>query len=264
VGGPRSPQALPPRAKGEGQRLLPLQGWFFSQLQPGARRAAGPVAGTDWLPARARVEIYADMYLARLVDALGEEYPRLAEALGASRFNRLATAYLSRFPSRHPTIQDVGDRLPAFLRRELRAGRLGRFPFVADLALLERVGSQVYLAAAEESWGEPVDAGVLRKTPSEAWPRMRFRVNPTLRIVRLVFRFPKGGKPVREKVAYRVYRRDLEVYEAPMDPAEARALSLVSRGGTFGEACQVLRDVRVAATVLATWVDEGLLGAIST
>ncbi len=244
--------------------LAKLQGWFFEQLQPGARRAAGPVAGTPWLSGRDRVEIYADMYLARLIDALSQEYPRLAEALGSPRFARLATRYLERFPSRQPTIQDVGDRLPRFLRRELEAGKLRRFPYAADLAELERVGSQVYVAAASalaptEAQGDRLDAQTLQKVPAAAWPELRFSVNPTLRVVRLGFRFSKGRKPVRGKVAYRVYRRDLEVYEAPMDAAEARAFWLVSRGRSFGEVCLALGDAQKAATALATWVDEGLL-----
>lgn len=241
-----------------------MQGWFFAQLQPGARRAAGPVVGTGELSGRERVEIYADMYLARLVDALGQEYPRLAEALGASRFTLLSTRYLARSPSRRPTIQDVGDRLPRFLATELKAGRLRRFPYAGDLARLEWVGSQVYVAAVpkeHEDEGQPIDAGSLRSTPAEAWPELRFRVNPTLRVVRLGFQFPKGRKPVRGKVAYRVYRRDLEVYEAPMDAAETRALALVARGRSFGEVCVALGDPRKTAAALATWIDEGLLFA---
>lgn len=240
--------------------LAKLQGWFFGQLQPGARRAAGAVAGTAWLSGRERVAIYADMYLARLIDALAEEYPRLAEALGGPRFARLATSYLERFPSRRPTIQDVGDRFPRFLRRELEAGRLTRFPYVADLALLERVGSEIYLSAPDGAEIEPIDAETLRSTPAEAWPELRFRVNPSLQVLRLGFQFPKGRKPERGKVAYRIYRRDLEVYEAPMEAPEARALSLVMRGRSFGEVCLALGDVQAAATALATWVDEGLLG----
>ena len=69
---------------------------------------------------------------------------------------------------------------------------------------------------------------------------------------------------MRERTLYRVYRRSLDVFEAPMDAAEARALALVVRGRNFGEVCVALGDAATAARVLATWVDEGLLlGLIS-
>jgi hypothetical protein len=246
---------------GRSRGLASLQDWFFAQLEVGASRATGPVLGTPGLSARRRLDIYGDMYRARLIEALTQEFPRLQQALAPPTFERVALRYLERFPSRLPTIQDVGSRLPGFLRRELAAGGLRRFPFAADLARLERTGTEVYVSVDEEPGAERRrwTAADLAKRPPRGWPGLRFQVAPSLRIVRVAFRFPRHGRPVREKIAYRVYRRDLDVFEAPMDPVETRALSLIQRGRTFGDVCLALGEAATAATALATWVDEGLL-----
>ena len=229
-------------------RLRSLQAWFFAQLQPGARLEAGPVLGTADLGARPRIAIYADMYRTRLVEALAAEYPRLSSALGREGFRRLALDYLKHFPSRQPTIQDAGDRLPRYLAGRLRAGRLTGFPYAADLARLERLSSQLYVSAPSEETA--LTAAHLREVPPQAWPSLRFRVIDSLRTLRLGFRFRKRLAPLRATTVYRVYRRGLEVYEAPMDLAEARALRLVARGSRFAEVCAVLDDAVIADLVV--------------
>ena len=46
------------------------------------------------LPAADRLDIYANMYFYRLLDALKEDYPRVQQALGEQRFHNRITDYL--------------------------------------------------------------------------------------------------------------------------------------------------------------------------
>ena len=238
--------------------LAATQTWFFGQLQPGAKRGAGPVRGSGRLPARARVAVYADMYVARLIEALGAEFPRLAAALGPRRFEKLATAYFRAHPSTNPNIQHVGRALPKVLARQPLRGA----PFAADLAKLDQTVSAVYVA---EGLGDaPVLAAeALRQIAPEAWPGLRLKATPTLRILRLGWRFPKEGAPQKRPTALRVWRKGLDVFEAEMQPDERRALRAVLAGKAFGQVCVAAGTAQRAATLLATWVEDGLLEKIA-
>lgn len=72
------------------------------------------------LRGRDRLAVYNRQYWFRLFTILQEEFPLLAHALTYPVFNRLASAYLTRHPSRAPYLDDLGDRLPAFVRAEAR------------------------------------------------------------------------------------------------------------------------------------------------
>jgi hypothetical protein len=71
-----------------------------------------------------------------------------------------------------------------------------------------------------------------------------------------------AAKPERRPTEARVFRAEhagQEVRQASMEAREGRALRALERGRTFGEVCVILRDPQVAATALATWLEEGLL-----
>ena len=237
--------------------LAATQAWFFGQLQPGARRSAGPVRSAGELPARARVAVYADMYLARLIEALGAEFPRLAAALGPVRFEKLATTYFRAHPSTNPNIQHVGRELPKVLARRPPRGA----PFAADLAKLDQTVSAVYVA---DGLGDaPVLAAEARRQIApEAWPTLRFKTTSTLRLLRLGWRFPKEGPPQKRPTGLRVWRKGLDVFEAEMQPDEQRALRAMLAGKSFGQVCVAAGTAQRAATLLATWVEDCLLESL--
>ena len=88
-----------------------------------------------------RLDIYANMYFYRLLDGLAEDYPRVHAAVGADRFHNLATDYLLRHPSEHPSLRHLGRRLPVFLDAyPLRE----EFPYLADLARLDWAHVEVF------------------------------------------------------------------------------------------------------------------------
>jgi putative DNA-binding protein len=98
------------------------------------------------LPSRAlnaveRVGIYHGMYLLRMEEALATDYPGLKHLLGDGRFLDLVRAYVREYPSRHFSLNRLGDHLPEFLRRVPGLSRRG---FVHDLARLELALSRVF------------------------------------------------------------------------------------------------------------------------
>ena len=72
----------------------------------------------DRLSSFERLEIYNRQYWFRVLDCLYDDYPGLRAVVGERRFMKLATAYLTRYPSDSYTLRDLGDRLEPFLREE--------------------------------------------------------------------------------------------------------------------------------------------------
>src|SRR5262249_41646063 len=145
------------------------------------------VRPTPTLAPADRVEIYSAMYVARLVDALREDFPKLAGALGDAAFADVARAYVARHPSCDPSIRHVGTTFAEFVETE-HPGWFG------DLARLEWAHRDVFDAPDTA----PLLAADLRDVPAEDWPELRFAVVPAF--ARLVTRWPvhrlwSGGVP---------------------------------------------------------------------
>jgi hypothetical protein len=62
-----------------------------------------------------RLEIYARSYWFRVLDCLYEDYPGVRAVLGERRFLKLATAFLSQYPSASFSLRNLGSRLPQFI-----------------------------------------------------------------------------------------------------------------------------------------------------
>ena len=101
-----------------------------------AREIDALVNGDDRLSATERLDVYANRYFLRIHDMLRDELPRTANVVGPDAFHDLVTDYLVACPPSHPSLREVGARLPAFLAEH----RLARErEWLAELARLERV-----------------------------------------------------------------------------------------------------------------------------
>ena len=229
------------------------------------------VVDTPPLAAEERLQIYAGMYLWRIVDALRENFPRVAAIVGHDAWAALMRAYLTGHPSEHPSIRHVGRALPAFIAAEPPPGAP---PYLADLARLEWTRLDVFDAADAPA----LTLADLRRTAPEDWPTLRFAPVPAF--ARLTLTFPvqrvwaaaeQGDAAPLEpsRTALRVWRRDFLVYHAPMDDHEERALACMLAGEPFAAVCEVFSDLdaesaaRAAGTLLASWIEDGILGRAS-
>lgn len=227
------------------------------------------VRSDDRLDAAGRVQVYANMYRARLVDILRADFPKLAAVLGEAGFERLAAAYLEAFPSRRPSVRHVGGALAGFLEAHA-PGRRG--PWLAELARLEWARVDVHDRADDEllTWEdvrgvEPARLGGLRLALVQAHVLV-----PTAHRVTDVWRRVQEGRPVgrpaRRAGWLLVWRQDGLVYHRVPSPDEAALLAGVASGTTFAWVCERLAAgdssddaARRAADLLATWTGSGLL-----
>lgn len=231
----------------------------------------GFLAGTPALDARARVGVYADMFLWRQIDALRDDFPKLSLLLGDGPFYALAEEYLAAHPSRHPSLSELGEKLPAFLRAWSGAGARAD---LADLAALERARAQVF----EEAGATSAPPDRLRRLSADELPHHRLAFVPALRLLPLGHeltalwealeegRSPTPPSPGARSMA--VWRKGFEVLHAPLDDDEAAALSLARSGRPLAEVCEAFADRSDAAAAafraLSSWFVEGWIRAEET
>lgn len=256
--------------------LRDLQLRFYASLTtrpgPEASEAFDPallqcIAPGERLAPAGRLDIYAQMYWARLHDVVRDDFPRVAGLLGPEEFSRVVRAYLAEYPSTYPSVRHVGHAFAAFLARSPESAAV---PFLADLARLEWARLAVFDAP---------DAATLRvddlhAVAAEAWPALTFQLVPALQFV--VAAWPVHtlwagdqdacGDALPAETHLRVWRDGAMVYQAPMDACERAALASVAAGESFAALCAVLEDVcdpeaaaPEAARLVLRWVDDGIL-----
>ncbi len=118
-----------------------------------------------------RISIYAEMYAARLVDCLQNDFPALAHALGADAhpfFHRFVAAR----PSTSWTLNRLGAPLPGYLREHVQAYDNGEF--LAELATLERAVEEAF----DASRATTLTPKSLRSIPPSKWGEIRFAFSP--------------------------------------------------------------------------------------
>lgn len=215
-------------------------------LPAAARRLDSVVLPSKTLSAVERLDIYAHMYYARLLEILDSEYPVTRRVLGPEAFTRAARDFLVRHPSHDRTLNALSAGFPSFLAR--RGPRDGRHRFAAEVARVERAMEDVFDAPQ----AEPLAAADFAAIGPGDWHRLRLQLNPALRMLEL--RYPvnrymnavrsTGGRP-RIPGARRsfvlVHRRAYQVFRRDQEPAQWRLLAALAAGRT------VARAVRAAA-----------------
>jgi hypothetical protein len=275
--------------------MLPLgelQLRFFSALDPASppidAALLAAVNGTGSLDAAQRIRIYADMYRARLVDVLREDYPRVAATVGDADFAALAFRYLTRHPSTHPSVRYVGRRFAGWI-----AGEATVAPHLADLARLEWARVEVFDAAD----AEPLRLADLEPLPPHEWPALHLRLIPACLVLESAWpvheiwasadpeaqadapaddgatadkaadRAPEAW--TREPTVVRVWREGFSVSHAAMGPDEQRAFRVLARGEAFADICAAIEDgldadtaARQVGAILLRWLEDGLIARL--
>jgi hypothetical protein len=93
-------------------------GRFLRRKEAYDDAAAAAIAPRGESDGRDRLAVYNEQYWYRLLTVLQEDFPLLAAAMGYWRFNRLATAYLDRHPSRSPYLAGLPEAFGEFIRAE--------------------------------------------------------------------------------------------------------------------------------------------------
>lgn len=225
------------------RRLIDVEEWMVSAIMS---RDAPPCVDSVFSDgprqsASARFEIHRSGYRARLIECLQDDYPVLAETLGADHFESLCSAYIDRHPSTSPNLNAFGRHMAAFCRMGRAGGSNDRQTFVSELAALEWAIVEAIHAEAHHSF----DATRLKDLDPEGFGALRFVPNA---VALLKFEFPvnafyqavrhqsASSIPARAASATAVYRRGLTVWRMDLTPAMTRVLEALFAGLPLGEA----------------------------
>lgn len=249
---------------------------------PQASPVSGWVAASDEASARERLDVYANMYFFRLLDALQSDLPSVAGLLGADAFHDLIVDYLLVHPSTNPSLRHAGRHMPAFLAGhavdDARAD-------LADLARLDLARNDVFDAADSPV----VDGQALAAVAPESWALLRLRIAPAVRWIRL----RASVLPTWEALSHgvtppapsdelggcviwrsRAPGHEDQVWHRAASLAEVAALDAVQAGAAFERVCEIFAaDLAAGATdaveaaqpalaALLRWVADGLLSEI--
>ena len=258
--------------------LEKLQRWMQGYIVgPGAPEEAG-LANAWVLPSKSlsaleRLDIYRDMYLPRMEEALAIDYPALKHFLGGQEFLRLVQRYVDVHPSRSYTLNRLGDHLPEFVEA---LGDLPKKEFCVDLARLEFALTMIFDANESPS----LTPEAVRQVPQEAWERARLRPIEAFRL--LAFDYPVSryigavdGENGFPRIAARktwvvAYRRNYQAHRMDLSEPAYEMLSALASGSAMGEAITAVltrkrrRAVKEAELFewFRDWMAEGLFQAV--
>lgn len=220
-----------------------------------------------------RIGVYHGMYLMRMEEALGTDYPVIRYHLGEHSFAALVREYVQRYPSTSYTLNRLGDHLPQFLRDRPNWPQAG---FLHDLARLELAMTEVF----DEEESPVLGVEELEAVPPEAWEAARLRPIAAFRL--LSFRHAvipslvayhedrPSPNPRRRASWVALYRRDYSVLRLELGRADYDLLCALVEGTPLGEALATAaasKSPRQQAKVFGwfrTWISAGLFTAIES
>ena len=98
-------------------------------------------------PARGGLAVYRNTVLHGAVDALRANFPVVEQIVGEEMFERVAVDFATECPPRQPVLALYGARFPDWLEEQSWVGEL---PYLADVALVERLRVECMMAADAE------------------------------------------------------------------------------------------------------------------
>lgn len=232
--------------------------------------------------ALARLNIYAQLYFARLRDSLRDDYESCAKLVQARTFDRLAAGYILQHPSDNPSLRYHGRHFPEFLSRGRREGGdafAELRPDLVDLSRLEWSRIECFDAADAAA----LTNERLKSLGATSFEDLRFALVPAVQLLTTEYSvsalwdaLAQGAQlPAAQACSERllVWRRGFTVQHRVLEPSEARALTLVTRGANFASVCEAFADSaddvdgagRLALATLLRWLaDELLLDGIDS
>lgn len=223
------------------------------------------VRKTQAASALERLEIYHSSYLSRLEECLADDYSAVKFALGDAAFQALCHAYVKEHPSRHPSLNQFGSRLPEFaLERVAEVG-----PFLVELARLEWALVEVVHARSTEGFTVPD----LARLPPDALGEVRFEPSAAARL--LAFEYPANDYlqaylddrepeiPGPSPSSLLVVRRGTRNRRIQLESVQAAVLGRLLSGDSLGSALfGVTSDQAAVGDWFRSWTEYGVFAGV--
>ena len=219
-----------PEGAAAGVRSKPAK----SLVGEAASNLPGVVLPSKQLTSVERLEIYAHMYYARLIEVMEGEYPTTRQLLGSHPFAAACRQFVARNPSRTRTLNSLSAKFPDFLARSLpKSNRNG---LAIDVARIERAMEDVFDAPRAEPMtaaqfaalgADPSGRAVLKVTPALRMLQLRYPANDFMTALR---RGEKPRIPRPKATAVIVFRRGYQVFRRDQEPEQWKLLASLAAG----------------------------------
>jgi len=254
--------------------LAGLQRRFQNYVLHGDRAVLQYIADAAGTGAAIRMDIYAEGYPLRLLEALATDYPGL-KAIAGKEFDGLGRAYIAACPSTLRNLRWYGQKLPQFLDS---TPPWSDRPELADMARFEWAMGISFDALDAASLTREALTGV----GADDWPRLSFLPHPAAQRVVLTTDVPRAWSaqargealgPVQrepEPVTWLLTRRSLQVRFRAMTAQEAAAFDRLAARASFALWCGELAEIvggdnaaRQAVEWLNQWLADGALAGFA-
>lgn len=212
------------------------------------------------------LQVYNGGYLQRLLEVMAGDYGAVRFVLGEDAFRDLVARYLAAHPSRHPNLNRLGRRFPAFVRSRRR---LGNRVFLGELASLELALCVAFDAPEFRSLG--TDA--LGRVPQDRWGQACFQPNPSVQALRfrhavdVFYQAWKDGKapavPAAEPSWLVVFRHDQRVWRQRLALPQYRVLSALLAGRSMASSLALANNGEPVADWFRDFARDGLFVDVS-
>jgi len=231
------------------------------------------IAATAAVRKSVRLNIYANAYRVRIVEALSADFGVLHAYLGDAEFAAMVNAYIDRHPSRYFSLRNVGSDLVEFLRHTE--------PYAAHIDLHELAQFEWALCHAFDAPDDNIAAAAdFAALKPEQWPELTLNIVRAATVIALHGNAPaiwkalnNGQQPpaAAQDIAaqsWLIWRSDLKLLFRPLDIIEATALNAFRAGMNFADVCGELAghlpEVEVpqrAVELLQQWLQDRLIAA---
>jgi len=210
---------------------------FSGLVLEGDTAIAEDVHDSPLVPVATRLNVYADAYRLRLIEALQSNYPMLHQVLGDDVFEQLASGYIAFHPSRFRSIRWFGDQLAVFLAESPDWSQHG---WLQQFAQWE----WAIAAAFDAADAQLLEPAMLGSVAPEDWPSLQFEAHPSIHRMNLQWNVPAMFKALLGEemppepaatapAAWLIWRQALTTQYRLLPPAEAAALEVLIAGGSL-------------------------------
>ena len=225
--------------------------------------------------AATRLGIYRNAYQVRLRETLDTDHPAIGTYLGDELFEQMVGGYRAQHISAHRSLRNYADALPSFLAT---AEPFCNHQQIAELARFERL----LMTAFDAADGPRGTVQALRDIAPEQWPGMVARFHSSVQLFQSDWNVVPIWQAIKAQLAppeatadpavWLVWRNaELLTEFCHLSPVERVVAEQIGSTADFSATCEALLEIlpeqevsAAAVSTLVSWLEQGLIGSIST
>lgn len=205
-----------------------------------------PIKG---ISGRKRILNYNQQYWYRLFSTMQEEFPLVVNLLGYQEFNRLASEYLTKFPSKSYSLNFLSDDLKLFITKNKDWHK----PLLVEAVTLERIHIKAFdaLQAQDDLSNIPLTANdlVIIRDQGVGFQPSWYLFEENWNLVELRKKITREAdpekikeRPQKQKGFWSIFRKQNRIYQENLNSTQFALLKELSNGASLIEAFTVLEE----------------------